>query len=76
MKAKELAGMLQMSDKTLRAWLRVNLTRLPEDKGRAWSLNDKQIIAIEHFANLEIKTISTPPSISRMITIFSKDNHD
>tara|TARA_B100000700_G_scaffold176273_1_gene194707 strand:- start:268 stop:495 length:228 start_codon:yes stop_codon:yes gene_type:complete len=56
MKAKELADMLQISDKTLRAWLRVNFTRPLSEKGKEWNLNDKQIIAaIEWFKRIKIK---------------------
>ena len=55
MKAKELADMLQISDKTLRAWLRVNFTRPLSEKGKEWDLNDKQIIAsIEWFKRISI----------------------
>ena len=55
MKAKELADMLQISDKTLRAWLRVNFTRPLSEKGKEWDLNDKQIIAsIERFKRISI----------------------
>ena len=56
MKAKELADMLQISDKTLRAWLRVNFTRPLSEKGKEWDLNDKQIIAsIEWFKSITIR---------------------
>ena len=56
MKAKELADMLQISDKTLRAWLRVNFTRPLSEKGKEWELNDHQIIAsIEWFKRIKIK---------------------
>ena len=56
MKAKELADMLQISDKTLRAWLRVNFTRPLSEKGKEWNLNDKEVIAaIEHFKKIHIK---------------------
>ena len=56
MKAKELADMLQISDKTLRGWLRVNFTRPLSEKGKEWDLNDKQIIAaIEWFKRIKIK---------------------
>ena len=55
MKPKELADMLQISDKTLRAWLRVNFTRPLSEKGKEWDLNDKQIIAaIEWFKRISI----------------------
>jgi len=55
MKAKELADMLQVSDRTLRAWLRVNFTRPLSEKGKEWDLNDKQIIAsIEWFKRISI----------------------
>lgn len=56
MKAKELADMLQISDKTLRGWLRVNFTRPLSEKGKEWNLNDKEIIAsIEWFKSITIR---------------------
>ena len=56
MKPKELADMLQISDRTLRAWLRVNFTRPLSEKGKEWQLNDRQTIAsIEHFKKIKIK---------------------
>ena len=58
MKAKELANMLQISDKTLRAWLRVNFPRPLSEKGKEWNLNDKEIIAvIEWFKKIKIKRL-------------------
>ena len=55
MKAKELADMLQISDKTLREWLRVNFPRPLSEKGKEWNLNDKEIIAsIEYFKRILI----------------------
>ncbi len=55
MKPKELADMLQISDRTLRAWLRVNFTRPLSEKGKEWELNDHQIIAsIEWFKRISI----------------------
>ena len=48
--------MLQISDKTLRGWLRVNFTRPLSEKGKEWNLNDKEIIAsIEWFKSITIR---------------------
>ena len=56
MKPKELAKMLEISDKTLRGWLRVNFTRPISDKGKEWDLNDQEIIAaIEWFKRITIR---------------------
>ena len=55
MKAKELANMLQISDKSLRAWLRINFTRPLSEKGKDWNLNDKEVIAaIEHYKKITL----------------------